>query len=216
MAQGEDARLEEQRLHQRLRRGGDRHRPHDRRRHQNARRRVDRAAADPADRRGVQRDAPPLRPRRVRADAERVRAAAAPPQQRADPDWRAAAGRGRSVALRRNTVGRRQGDLRRRQPGEHRTIAQGMGGVGRPRQADRVAFTVSLVDGAAARVHRADLRREGQRLCHCHPAGVRAGALVAPSLTQPDVAADQGRAALSAEHRRHQRAVPYLEIIDHA
>ena len=51
-----------------------------------------------------------------------------------------------------------------------------------------------------------------ERLRDGHPAGVRAGALVAASVSQPDVAAHQRRAALPAEHRRHQRAIPSLEI----
>ena len=45
-----------------------------------------------------------------------------------------------------------------------------------------------------------------------HPAGVRAGSLVAASVSQPDLAADQRRAAVPAEHRRHQRAIPSLEV----
>ena len=50
-----------ERADQRLRRAGDRHRADHRRRHEDARGRVDRAAADPGDRDGVQGDAPPLR-----------------------------------------------------------------------------------------------------------------------------------------------------------
>ena len=102
-------------LHQRLRRGGDRHRPDHRRRHQDVRRRVDRAAADPGDRDGVQGDVPPLRARRVRADAEGLPAAVAHSQHGADPDRRAAARGGRGAALRRDAVGRCPGDLRGRQ-----------------------------------------------------------------------------------------------------
>ena len=58
--------------------------------------------------------------------------------------------------------------------------------------------------------------REVERLRDGDPAGVRAGALVAAPAAQPDVAADQRRAALPPEHRRHQRAVPPLEVGDSA
>ena len=49
-----------------------------------------------------------------------------------------------------------------------------------------------------------------ERLRHGRAAGVRAGAVVASSVPQPAGAADQGRAALQAEHRRHKRAVSSL------
>ena len=70
LAADEGAGLEDQRADQRLRRGRHRHRADHRRGHQDAGGRVDRAAADPADRDAVQGDAPPLRPRRRAADAE--------------------------------------------------------------------------------------------------------------------------------------------------
>jgi amino acid transporter len=48
---------------------------------------------------------------------------------------------------------------------------------------------------------------------HDHPAGVRAGALVAAPAAQPDRAAHQGRAALPARRHRHQRPVPPAPLI---
>ena len=57
--------LEDQRGDQRLRRSGHRRGADHRGRHQDAGRRVDRPAADPADRRRVQDHTPPLQPRRV-------------------------------------------------------------------------------------------------------------------------------------------------------
>src|SRR5262249_58401723 len=43
---------------------------------------------------------------------------------------------------------------------------------------------------------------------HDHPAGVRAGPVVAASPAQPDRRADQGGAAVPEGHHRHERPVP--------
>jgi hypothetical protein len=65
-------------------------------------------------------------------------------------------------------------DRSRRHPVSAADVA-GMGAAGRPRRA-RVA--VSIVDGAAARLHRRGAAQERGYLCHSHPARVRPTAVV--------------------------------------
>ena len=139
--------------------------------------------------------------------------AGATPQHRADPDRRPAARGGRGAALRRDAVGRCAGDLRRRESG----AAPNSCGRDWAAWGGRVKLVVlpspfrSLMEPLLEYIEQA-ADEKPQRLRHGDPAGVRAGALVAAPATQPDVAAHQGRAAVPAEHRRHERAVPSVEI----
>jgi hypothetical protein len=128
------------------------------------------------------------------------------------PDRRPPAGRGRSAPLCRDPLRRCAGDLCRRESGPDRTVAAGLDGMGRTCGAGRTALALPVVDGAAPRIYRAGGRREEQRLRHGDPAGIRAEALVAAPLPQPDVPAHQGCAAVPAQRRRYQRAVPSVEI----
>ena len=69
----------------------------------------------------------------------------------------------------------------------------------------------SLMEPLLEYIEQIDAERP-ERLPHDRAAGVRAGALVAPSLPQPARAAHQRRAALQAEHRRHERAVSFAAV----
>ena len=65
----------------------------------------------------------------------------------------------------------------------------------------------SLMEPLLEYIEQVDAQRS-RRLRHRRAAGVRPGAMVAPPVPQPAGAADQRRAAVQAEHRGDQRAVP--------
>jgi len=72
-------------------------------------------------------------------------------------------------------------------------------------------FVSTRVSGASSGT-RAGRRGAARRLRHDRAARVRARPLVAPPAPQPARAADQGRAAVQAEHRGHQRPLPSGEM----
>ena len=153
------ARLEDERAHQRLRRGRHRRRAGHRRDHQDARRRVDRPAADSrciVD--GVQGDATGTTiTSRPQLTLQGLRAAAT---ASTTPSSMPIGGIQRAVveALRyaRDAVRRRPGGLRgRRSRRRPKQLQTRLGDLGRARAAGRPAVAVPIADGAAARVHRA-------------------------------------------------------------
>jgi hypothetical protein len=97
--------LEDERAHQRLRRLGNSHRAGHRRGHQDARRRLDRAAAHSDHRRHLPDDQAALHPRLRPVDAPRIHAAAPRAQPGAGPHRRHPARGRRSAAVRRIAVG---------------------------------------------------------------------------------------------------------------
>ena len=73
----------------------------------------------------------------------------------------------------------------------------------------------SLMEPFLEYIEQVDARAAG-RLPHRRAAGVRAGEVVAPSVPQSTRAPDQGRAAVQAERRRHERAVPLATLTTRA
>ena len=205
--------LEDQRDDQRLRRAGDRHRPDHRRRHQDARRRVDRAAADPdrSSRCSRRRTATTI------TSASELTLRGYEPQRRVHNTvlipigglQRAVVEALRYAETLSDDVRAIYVDVNPAQTEQLRKDWAAWGG--------RVKLVVlpspfrSLMEPLLEYIEQAAAEKS-ERLRHGHPAGIRAGALVAASAPQPDVAAHQGRAAVPAEHRRHQRAVPSVEI----
>ena len=171
--------------------------------------RVDHPAADSLPRLRVHPDEEALRPRRGGALAERDDPAPSPEEHGARADQRHPARRDRGARVRQQPVGRRAGDLRGRRSGGHRPAPSPVGDVGPGDPARRPRLAVSFVDGAAARVHRAGGCRSAGRLRDDRAAGVRAGPLVAPPAAQPARAADQGGAAVQAEHGCDECAVSF-------
>ena len=151
----------------------------------------------------VQGDAPPLRSRRRRADAE---AATRRSARVHNTVLIPIGGLQRAVVEALRYAETLSDDVRAVyvdvESGGNRTGAEGLGHVGRTRAAGRAAVAVPIADGAAARVHRAGRERAAERLRDGHPAGVRAGALVAAPAAQPDVAAHQGWARSGRRCRR--------------
>src|SRR5206468_1135745 len=83
-----------------------------------------------------------------------------------------------------------------------------MGAIRERGSTDPPRVALSFVDGAAARIHRADCQGAARRLRDDRAAGIRARTMVASSVSQPARAAHQGGPAVQAEHRRHQRSLP--------
>src|SRR5581483_5159982 len=98
--------------------------------------------------------------------------------------------------------------LRQRQRRADRGRTTRLGEVGRPRVPHRPGVAVPLDPGAAARIHRTAPARTDDRVRDRRVTGIRAREVVAPSVPQPASASHQGRAAVQAEHRGDERAVP--------
>ena len=92
-------------------------------------------------------------------------------------------------------------------PAATERVRKRVGAVGRGRAARRARLAVPVADGAAARVHRAAAARAIRTATSRSSCRSSCRTAVAAPAAQPARAADQGRAALQAEHRRHERAV---------
>ena len=206
------ARLADERVHQRLRRDRHRRRAGHRRDDEGARGRVDHHAADSDARRRLQGDAP----RTTTTSPSQLslqRLVAARRRQhntRAGADRRRASRRVEALALRAAAL---SDDVRAvyvdidPAATEQRRRDWDEVGAGRARSSCSTSPYRSLMEPLLEYIEQLQ-RERSRRLRHGHPAGVRAGALVAAPAAQSARAADQGRAALPPTRRRHQRAVP--------
>ena len=162
----------------------------------------------------VQGDAAPLRPRRGAADAARLGA-----RRRASTtacSCRSAACSARSSKRCatprrcRPTSGRSTWTSTRRATEQLQTRL-GRRGAGASRWSCSSRRIRSLMEPLLEYIEQVAARASGG-LRHGRAAGVRAGALVAAPVPQPARAAHQRRAAVQAEHGRHQRAVPFAAL----
>ena len=204
-----DAGLAHERVGQRLRRPGHGHRPGHRRDHQGGRRRVAHHPDDSGAGGALHDHAAPLRSRRLGADPARLAAGAC---RAVTSCWcRSAASSGpwsrrcSTPGACRPMCGRCMSRWIRRGP--TRCASSGRSGVRawswwssrhRTGRCSSRSWTTS-----------SELRRDDpSTLRHRHPARVRPAPAVAAPAAQPARAAHQGRAAVQAERRGHERAVP--------